>query len=370
MTPGLRVLIAPDCFGDSLTAVAAAEAIAAGWRQSRPADSLVLVGLSDGGPGFLDVLSARHPNWEPNRIRVSGPLGAEVDAVWLWDAATSTAYLESARACGLALLGGPPTPRTAVDADSGGVGQLLAAALDRGAHRVVVGLGGTACTDGGLGMIEALGGVLTARRRLAGVDLIVATDVENPLLGLNGAARVFGPQKGADAAAVAVLESRLAGWAAELQAATGLQIAETPGAGAAGGLGHALFALGGHRASGAALIAEHTGAFAQIARCDLVVTGEGRLDGQSLRGKVVGSLAAAAAKLRVPVLVLAGQVELPASELRAAGLTEAFALADQAGSVRRAIEDAAAQLSSLAARTAANLRLRAESGNSPDSGYR
>jgi glycerate kinase len=358
MTPGLRVLIAPDCFGDSLTAVDAAQAIADGWRRSRPSDTLVLLALSDGGPGFLEVLTARHPRWQVRRVRVSGPLSDEVDARWVLDPVNATAYIESAQACGLSLLGGPPTVQSAIDAHSAGVGQIFGDALNAGAHRLVVGLGGTACTDGGRGAIEALGGTEAARRRLTGVDLIVATDVSHPLLGPSGAAAVFGPQKGADAATVALLESRLADWASQLQAVTGVEVAGLPGAGAAGGLGAALLAMGGRRESGATLIAEHTGATAEIARSDLLVSGEGRLDGQSLHGKVVGSLAAAAAGHRVPVLVLAGQVDLSEAELLAAGITGAFAVAEYAGSVQRALADAAAQLRGLAARTAAELTVR------------
>ena len=355
MPPGLRVLIAPDCFGDSLTAVQAAHAIAEGWRRARPDDSLVKLPLSDGGPGFLDVLTARHPDWRRHRIRVRGPLATGVDALWVFDSAGETAYIESAQACGLALLGSPPTAQTAVEAQSAGVGQLLAAALTAGARRVVVGLGGSACTDGGRGMIETLGGIEAARRSLAGVDLIAATDVEHPLLGASGAARVFGPQKGADASTVEFLESRLAGWAAELQAAAGFDVAGQPGAGAAGGLGAALLALGGRRESGAALIAEHTGAAAEVAGCDLLITGEGRLDSQSLHGKVVGSLAGAAAASGVRVLVLAGQVALAEPQRRAAGITGAFSLSEYAGSVQRAMDDAAGQLRGLAERTATEL---------------
>ena len=355
MPEAARVLIAPDCFGDSLSAVEAARAIASGWRQSRPADELVLVPLSDGGPGFVEVLAARHPRLRRMRARVRGPLSDDVDAEWALDPGTATAYIECAQACGLSLLCGPPTVSTAVAAHSAGVGQLIGAALDAGARTVVVGLGGSACTDGGRGMVEALGGIGAARGRLAGVELIAATDVEHPLLGPSGAARIFGPQKGADPPTVDLLEARLNAWAQELAAAAGRPVAALPGAGAAGGLGAALLALGGRRESGADLIAAHTAVADEIARADLVVTGEGRLDDQSLRGKVVGSLAAAAASRGVTVLVLAGQVSLGPEALRAAGIAAAHALSDYAGSVRLAIDDAAAQLSGLAARTAAGL---------------
>jgi glycerate kinase len=345
--PALRVLIAPDCYGDSLTAVQAAEAIAAGWQLARADDRLTLAPQSDGGPGFVDVLASRFGG--RRSAVVSGPLADDVTAQWVLDAASGTAYVECAQACGLALLGGPPTVQTAVDAHSGGVGQLIDAALTAGAARIVVGLGGSACTDGGRGMIEALGGLDAAVTRLAGVDLIAATDVEHPLLGPMGAAHVFGPQKGANPATVDRLEARLADWAADLEAATGRDVRAEPGAGAAGGLGAALMALGGRRESGAAVIAEHTGLAGDVANADLIITGEGRFDDQSLHGKVVSALAAGARD--APVLVLAGQVTLDESVLRAAGIAAAHSITDYAGSVKVAIEDAARQLTGLAQQT-------------------
>ena len=349
----MRVVIAPDCFGDTLTAAEAARAIAAGWRRGRPGDVLVAAPQSDGGPGFVDALvSADDAGMERQHSRVRGPLDDDVDAVWAYHPATETAYLESAQACGLALLGGSPTPQSALAAHSGGVGQLVDAAVRHGARTVVVGLGGSACTDGGRGMVDALGGLRAAQRRLTGVELIAATDVEHPLIGPAGAARVFGPQKGADAATVEILEQRMTAWAARLDA-LGAPVSPQPGSGAAGGLGAALLALGATRRSGAALVAAHTGLDAQVAAADLIVTGEGRLDDQSLHGKVVGTLAARAGGM--PVLVLAGQVALDATALRAAGITAAYAVADIAGSVQRAIDDAAAQLEALAEVAAAGV---------------
>jgi glycerate kinase len=347
--PALRVLIAPDCYGDSLTAVQAADAIATGWQRARADDQLTLAPQSDGGPGFVDVLASRFGG--RRSAVVSGPLADDVTAEWVLDAASGTAYVECAQACGLALLGGPPTVQTAVDAHSAGVGQLIDAALTAGAARIVVGLGGSACTDGGRGMVEALGGLDAAVTRLAGVDLIAATDVEHPLLGPMGAAHVFGPQKGADPATVDRLEARLADWAADLEAATGRDVRAEPGAGAAGGLGAALMALGGRRESGAAVIAEHTGLAGDVANADLIITGEGRFDDQSLHGKVVSALAAGARD--APVLVLAGQVTLDESVLRAAGIAAAHSITDYAGSVQVAIEDAARQLTGLAQQTSA-----------------
>jgi glycerate kinase len=343
---GLRVLIAPDCYGDSLTAVQAAEAIAEGWRRARPGDELTLAPQSDGGPGFVDVLAAGSVG-QRRTMRVSGPLTDEVDADWVFDDGDPrTAYIECAQACGLALLGGPPTVQTALAAHSRGVGQLIAAAVEAGAGRVVVGLGGSSCTDGGRGMIDALGGLDAAKDLLADVELIAATDVEHPLLGPMGAARVFGPQKGADQDTVAVLERRLTQWAAELDAAVERPVSDEKGAGAAGGLGAGLLALGGRRESGATVIAEHTHLFDVVAAAELVITGEGRFDDQSLHGKVVSALATEARG--TPVLVLAGQVTLDAAALRDAGISAAYAIADQAGSVELAISDAANQLRGLA----------------------
>ncbi|MGC2381326.1 MAG: glycerate kinase, partial [Mycobacterium sp.] len=197
----MRMLVAPDSFGDSLTAVEAAAAIAAGWNRVRPGDQFVVAPQSDGGPGFVDVLASRLG--ERRCLRVSGPLSDDVGADWVLDPQSATAYLECAQACGLAALGSPPTPQTALAAHSRGVGQLIAAALQAGATHIVVGLGGTASTDGGRGLVEELGGLDAGRRRLAGVQVIAACDVEYPLVGPWGAARVFGPQKGADPATVA-----------------------------------------------------------------------------------------------------------------------------------------------------------------------
>jgi glycerate 2-kinase len=347
-SPALRVLIAPDCFGDSLTAAQATGAIAAGWGQARPPDTLVQAPQSDGGPGFIDVLAGRVG--EVRSGRVLGPLQDQVTVRWVWD--SGTAYIECAQACGLALLGGPPTVATALAAHSVGVGQSLGIAIAAGATRIVVGLGGSACTDGGRGLVDALGGLVAARHKLSDIEVIVATDVEHPLLGPMGAAPVFGPQKGADPQTVEVLVRRLTAWADELNAFARREVSAEPGAGAAGGIGAALLALGGHRAAGAAVIAEHTGLAADIAAADLIITGEGRFDDQSLHGKVISALAAGAAERHTPVLVLAGQVQLGRDELRAAGIVAAHSIVEHAGSVELAIADAANQLTGLAERIA------------------
>lgn len=360
--PPMRVLIAPDSYGDTLTAVQAAAAIAAGWNRARPGDQFSIAPQSDGGPGFVSVLADQLG--ERRRLAVSGPLDDEVEAEWVFDASSGTAYLGCAEACGLALLDGPPTPQTALAAHSRGVGQLIAAALQAGAARIVVGLGGSACTDGGRGMVDELGGLDAARQRLAGTELVAAWDVEYPLLGPWGAARVFGPQKGADADTVVELEHRLSEWGAQLDAAAGREISAEQGAGAAGGIGAALLGLGGRCESGAAIIAEQTRLADEIAAADIVVTGEGRFDEQSMHGKVIGALVATARSRETPVLVLAGQVCLDGAAQQAAGILAAFAIADYAGSVRLALVDAANQLMGLATAAAARL------GNSEPTRYR
>ncbi len=360
--PAMLVLVAPDCYGGSLSAVQAAAVIATGWTRSRPGDRFIVAPQSDGGPGFVEVLGSRLG--ETRKLRVSGPLDNMVDARWVFDPGSATAYLECAQACGLALLGGPPTPETAMAAHSRGVGQLIAEALRAGATRIVVGLGGSACTDGGQGMIAELGGLEVARRQLADVELIAASDTDYPLVGPWGAARVFGPQKGADTATVAALEVRLEAWALELEAAAGRDVSAEPGAAAAGGIGAGLLGLGGRCESGAAIIAEHTHLADDLDIAELIVTGEGRFDEQSLHGKVVGFLADAARPLGIPVIVLAGQVGLEKSAVRSSGIMAALSIADHAGSARLAQADAANQLMGLASEVAERL------GNSGPARYR
>ncbi|WP_064444141.1 glycerate kinase [Rhodococcus sp. YH3-3] len=344
----MRVIVAPDSFGETLTAVAAAESISAGWRRGRPGDDVVIAPQSDGGPGFVDVLATA--GGDIRTARVSGPLTAAVDATWLFE--SDTAYIESAEAVGLGLLGGPPTRDTALAAHSRGVGELIAVALEAGVKTVVVGLGGSCCTDGGRGLVEALGDLEAATAAMAGIQLVAATDVEHVLLGEHGAAAVFGPQKGADAEAVAVLEASNGRWAEQLESVTGKRVSNFPGAGAAGGIGAALFALGAQRRSGADVVADRTGQAALLASADLVITGEGKFDHQSLRGKLVTTLASAGAAHGVPTLVFAGQVTLDEADYASTSIVAAKSVTDFAGSVERAMEEASACLEGLAEHTA------------------
>jgi glycerate kinase len=338
---GMRVLVAPDSFGGTLTAVEAAEAIAAGWRDNAPADALDLAPMSDGGPGFVDVL-ASNLTGEVHDVEVADPFGRPVRARWLL--AEKTAYVESAQAVGIHLLAHDELdPRRA---DTRGVGQLIAAAVEAGAETVVVGLGGTCTNDGGRGMYDALGGQVDAR-------LVAATDVDNPLLGPNGASAVFGPQKGADRATVLDLDDKLRGWADEVEARLGHRgLRDLPGAGAAGGLGFALFALGADRRSGFEVVAKAVGLAGRVAEADLVVTGEGSFDAQSLRGKVPAGVARLAAEAGVPCVVIAGKVDVGRRDAAAAGVEEAYAVADTLGSPAVALAAGASGVRETAARVA------------------
>jgi glycerate 2-kinase len=327
-----------------MSANEAADAIAVGWREAAATDVVTTLPLSDGGPGFVDVLHAAL-HGELIEVEVDDPLGRPVrGAVLVVDSGgRRTAYVESAQACGLHLL--QPPERDPSRTTTAGVAALLQAALVAGADRIVVGLGGSATNDAGLGMIDALG---ADADRMRAVDLVAATDVDNPLLGPFGATAVFSAQKGATAGMTPVLEERLATFADLI----GPELAQLPGAGAAGGLGFALFALGGHRESGADLVLHELDVAGLIAASDLVVTGEGSLDGQSLAGKLPVRVAAACLDAGVPCVAIAGRVILGRRQVAAAGFAGAYSIEEYAGSLEAAIALGAPGLRRLAAQVA------------------
>ncbi|GHJ45056.1 glycerate kinase [Catellatospora sp. TT07R-123] len=369
----MRVLICPDKFAGTLSAVEAAQAVAAGWHQTAPGDELVCRPIADGGPGFVEVLHAS-VGGQLVEVDTTDPLGRPAAATVLL--AGTTAYVESAQACGLHLV--PPAERDPRTASSYGLGTLILTAVDRGATRVVVGLGGSATNDGGAGLLAALGAAglaadgaplapggaalagcaslaVDARPLPAGIELVAATDVDNPLTGLHGASAVYGPQKGATPADVSLLDRALAQWARVLERdlpGCPAGLAELPGGGAAGGLGAALLALGGRVASGIDLVRELTGLDEVIESADLLITGEGSFDHQSLRGKAISGLAGAARDLGIPCVVLAGRVTTGRREQGVAGVTEAYALVDHFGDVATALAEPARGLRELAARLA------------------
>jgi glycerate kinase len=327
----VRVLIAPDCFGGTLTAREAADAIATGWHEAKPDDAITQRPLADGGPGFVDVLHAALGG-DIRYISVTGPLGKPVEARWLSVSADGvrTAYIESAEACGLHLIPAELRPETCETATTRGVGELIAAAADDN-DVITVGLGGSGTTDGGAGMLAALS---DAGISLTDISLVAASDVENPLLGPHGAARTFGPQKGASPEAVERLEAKLAAMDVLKP------VADVPGAGAAGGLGAALLSLGATVKSGAGLVRELTGLDAALDDADVVITGEGSFDWQSLRGKLITAVAGGAAERGIPCIAIAGQVTVGRREMGAAGVQEAYSVSDHVGSVQKSIADA------------------------------
>jgi glycerate kinase len=356
----VRVLIAPDSFGSSLTALQAAQVIRDGWLTRAPDDELVLAPLSDGGPGFVDVLAASLGG-ERVPVTVEDPLARPVPATYL--RVDDTAYVESAQACGLHLL--TPDERDPLRTTTYGVGQLVAHAVDAGAAKVVVGLGGSATNDGGAGLLAALGvarldasgervppgGAALAQvdrldparlhPGLTGVELVAATDVVNPLLGIDGASAVYGPQKGASADDVQRLDAALGHWADLLarDLPGGRDVRAAEGSGAAGGLAAALLALGATRVSGIALVREAVGLADLVAAADLIVTGEGRYDWQSRQGKAISGVSALSLRAGLPCVLIAGEVEVGRRQWSAAGLDAAYSLAEAAGSAQAAMAD-------------------------------
>lgn len=367
----MQVLICPDKFAGTLSAVEVAAAVAEGWRAGRPRDALTQRPLADGGPGFLEVLAAAYgAGARQLPVPAVDPLGRPVEAAVLL--AGGTGYVESAQACGLHLLHEPERDPKATT--SYGLGTLVAAAVAAGAREVVVGLGGSGTNDAGAGMLAALGAPpldaagsalpygaaallqvasLGGVPQLRGATLVAATDVDNPLLGPAGASAVFGPQKGATEQDIPLLEEAVARFAGVLErelpgCPPGLP--QLPGAGAAGGLGAALLSLGGRCESGIGLVRRLTGLDEAIADADLVITGEGSFDSQSLRGKVVAGVAAAARDGGVPCVVVAGRVAVAAEEAAAAGVAACYSLVEHFdGDLARAMAEPAAGLRALGA---------------------
>jgi glycerate kinase len=363
----VRVLICPDKFAGTLSAPEVAEAVAAGW--SGEGDDLIRRPLSDGGPGFVEVLAEALGG---RRIPVEAvdPLGRPVTGEVLL--AGNTAYVESAQACGLHLL--EPEERDPNVTTSYGLGLLLTAAVEAGAAEVVIGLGGSAVNDGGAGMLAALGAApvdvagyalpyggaylnaaasLSGAPRLRQVSLVAATDVDNPLTGLYGASKVYGPQKGASEQDIYRLDAALEVFAGVLETAFGVSdLQRQPGGGAAGGIGAALIALGGRVVSGIGLVTTQIGLEKELDAADLVITGEGSFDHQSLRGKVVAGIANSARDRGVPCIVLCGRNETGYREAASAGVTETYSLTDHFGTTEAALERPAEGLRDLAGRIA------------------
>jgi glycerate kinase len=366
-----HVVVAPDKFKGSLAAAAVAAHLRAGLERAVPDLDVRLAPVADGGDGTVEAAVAS--GFQRVTVSATGPLGAEVSASFA--ARADTAVVEMAQASGLHLVPAPDPLR----ASSFGTGELIRAALDAGSATVILGVGGSASTDGGAGMLEALGARLTycAGTRpgrgggvladldavdLSGLDprirtteFIIATDVDNPLLGPQGAAAIFGPQKGATSDDVALLEAGLRRWADLVADAIGADYSGEPGAGAAGGVGFAaMTGLGARANPGIDLLLGMIGFADLLAGARLVVTGEGSLDEQSLRGKAPVGVARAAAARGVPTVAVAGVTSLSPAALHAAGFSATYTLQQLEPDVQRCMAEPGRLLERIGERIAAD----------------
>ncbi len=368
----MRIIVAPDSFKGSVSALGVAEAMARGIHAVFPAAEVIKVPIADGGEGTVDALVAatggRHMHTE-----VRGPLGEPVRAHWGISGDGATAFIEMASASGLPLV--PKDRRDPRITSTSGTGELMKAALDAGLRKLVIGIGGSATNDGGTGMARALGarfldadghdlpegGAALARLaridlsgldpRLAEASVLVACDVDNPLFGPRGASAVYGPQKGASPDMVQELDAALGVFAGVAQAATGRDIALLPGAGAAGGLGAGLlFFTPASLRPGVAIVLETTGFEALVQGADLVITGEGRTDFQTAMGKAPVGVAAAAKRHGVPVVCLAGGLGDGADEVLRHGIDALATTVPQPMSLEDCMGQGAALVEAAAAR--------------------
>jgi glycerate 2-kinase len=358
----MKIVIAPDSFKESLSALEVANAVEKGFREVFPEAEYVKVPMADGGEGtvqsLVDATGGRIVETE-----VTGPLGERVSAFFGMLGDGKTAAIEMAAASGLHLV--PRDKRNPLVTTTRGTGELILAALDEGARHIIIGIGGSATNDGGAGMVQALGGRLLDHRgqeigpgggslseladidlsgldaRLKHVKIEVACDVDNPLTGPNGASAIFGPQKGALPEMVAVLDQNLQHYAAVIEQALGKQVKDIPGAGAAGGLGAGLLAfLNADLKRGVDIVLETVKFSEQIQGAALVITGEGRIDGQTIFGKTPVGVAKAAKRYHIPVIALAGSVSDDSDVVLNYGIDALYSIVPGIISLEKAIESA------------------------------
>mgnify|MGYP001024769875 CR=1 FL=1 len=358
----MKIVIAPDSFKDSLSAQGVADAIALGLTEVWPDAQLIKCPMADGGEGTVESILAACEG-QLRRTTVHGPLGVAVDAAWGWLPQSHTAIIEMAEASGLQLVA--PGKRDACTSSTFGTGELIRAALDAGAQRVILAIGGSATNDGGAGAMQALGVKLLdaqvqtlapgglALAQLAHIDLSeidprltevrfdIAADVNNPLCGPHGASAIFGPQKGASSEQVQQLDAALGHFARLCAQALGKDVKDEPGSGAAGGLGFAAKAfLNAQFKAGVEVVAELVGLAEAVKGADLVITGEGRFDAQTLRGKTPFGVARIAREQGVPVIVIAGTLGEGYQDLYEHGIDAAFALASGPMTLEQACAEA------------------------------
>ena len=343
------ILIAPDSFKGSLTSVQVARALADGWRRARPDDEILLCPLADGGEGTLAAIEAAG-GWQRRTAPARDPLGRQIMAQWLISDDGRRAAIEMAAASGLSLLA--TNERDPIRATSVGTGDLIQAALNARVSSIVLGIGGSATTDGGAGLLTGLGAIADRDTgtadldgldaRLSTVELQVACDVSNPLCGPLGAAAVYGPQKGATPEQVLDLDQRLDRFADSLDVEAGRPERLTPGAGAAGGVGYALLSIQDHfrrfaLRPGVDLVMDATDFDARLERADLVITGEGRIDSQTAFGKTALGVARRAQAAGVPCIAVGGGVEVEGIEALAAVGAVAVPVVERPQTVAEAI---------------------------------
>ncbi|HDS5478793.1 glycerate kinase [Serratia liquefaciens] len=374
-----KVVIAPDSFKESLSALEVAEAIERGFRQIFPQVQYVKLPMADGGEGTVDSMVAA-TGGEIVRVTVTGPLGQPVQAFYGLLGEGETAVIEMAAASGLHLA--PKAQRDPRMTTSYGTGELILAALERGVKTIILGIGGSATNDGGAGMMQALGARLLDENRqalppggaalaqlayidLSGVDprlqqvsITAACDVDNPLCGANGASAVFGPQKGATPEMVTQLDAALRHYGTLLEQATGREIINAPGAGAAGGMGAALLGmLNARLRPGIEIVIETLQLEEALRDADLVITGEGRLDSQSIHGKTPIGVARVAKRFGLPVIGIAGSLSKDYQVVHQHGIDAAFSVLDRVVSLEEALAEAADNLEVTARNVAAVWRL-------------
>jgi glycerate kinase len=350
----LTVVIAPDSFKGSLTSVEVASALRDGWLRARPSDTVLLAPLADGGEGTLVAIAAAS-GWEWQEVDAHDPIGRPVKARWLRSFDGERAVVELAEASGLSRL--TPPERDPMAASTLGTGEVLEAVVTAGVRHVTLGIGGSATNDGGAGILRALGAEVSdgavkldgLDRRLANVDLRIACDVTNPLLGERGAAATYGPQKGASPEQVAELDRRLERYADALEAAAGRRERDTPGAGAAGGTGFGLLAITDRFASlelvpGIELVMGDVDLDGKLQEADLVITGEGRIDEQTAYGKTALGVAKRAKAAGVPCIAVGGGVTPEGIEALAAQDAISVPVVERPQSVEEAMNAGAAPI--------------------------
>lgn len=365
-----RILIAPDSFKDALPAVEVSQAIARGWQMARPADELVVLPLADGGEGTLEVLTLQSDG-HFEKVEVNDPLFRPVEGRLGLSGDGHTAFVEMAQAAGIQLLA--RAERNCLYTTTFGVGELILGALERGARRILLGIGSSATNDAGIGMASALGyrflderdeelrpvGENLGRIRQiddsqlrfdpAELEVTVLCDVDNPLFGPRGAAHTYARQKGATEEGVLLLDAGLESFSTVLKGHFGRDFSQVPGAGAAGGMGAgALAFLGAVLRPGIQTVMELTGFDARLEQADLVITGEGKVDEQTLYGKLILGITRKAAARQIPVLAFCGTLEATPAQIQAIGLQAAFSLLTRPCTLEEAIAATADQLEQLA----------------------